>query len=101
MFNRILILRGVIEIGNSDVGRFVVKKNMMVIDYYTILSMISSEILIYTFKNFSQFNFLISTSQFTMPWQILLLLKQQSKQTWFEIFLLDLHFSTRLLNSTE
>lgn len=35
MFNRILILRGVIEIGNLDVGRFVVKKNMMVIDYYT------------------------------------------------------------------
>lgn len=70
MFNRILILRGVIEIGNSDVGRFVVKKNMMVIDYYTILSMISSEILIYTFQNFSQFNFLISTSQFTMSWQI-------------------------------
>lgn len=61
MFNRILILRGVIEIGNSDVGRFVVKKNIMVIDYYTILSMISSEILIYTFQNFSQFNFLIST----------------------------------------
>lgn len=77
MFNRILILRGVIEIGNSDVGRFVVKKNMMVIDYYTILSMISSEILIYTFQNFSQFNFLISTPQFTMPWQILLLLKQR------------------------
>lgn len=65
MFNRILILRGVIEIGNSDVGRFVVKKNIMVIDYYTILSMISSEILIYTFQNFPQF---------TMPWQILLLL---------------------------
>lgn len=53
MFNRILILRGVIEIGNSDVGRFVVKKNMMVIDYYTILSMIFSEILVYTFQNFS------------------------------------------------
>lgn len=52
MFNRILILRGVIEIGNSDVGRFVVKKNIMVIDYYTVLSMISSEILIYTFQNF-------------------------------------------------
>lgn len=36
MFNRILILRGVIEIGNSDVGRL--KKNVMVIDYHTVLS---------------------------------------------------------------
>lgn len=55
MFNRILILRGVIEIGNSDVGRFVVKKNMMVIDYYTILSMISSEILVYLSLYLSKF----------------------------------------------
>lgn len=57
MFNRILILRGVIEIGNSDVGRFVVKKNLMVIDYYAILSMISSEILVYTFQNFQNLIF--------------------------------------------
>lgn len=72
MFNRILILRGVIEIGNSDVGRL--KKNVMVIDYHTVLSPddffrnFHSYYISFVFKIFSLvftiFKFLIS-SQFS------------------------------------